>query len=76
VVPSWTIDLDHIDPLVPVTTTYLDLVNVSGIDGLVDRLWCSENNLEVLCENCHNIKSAKERKLRPKPVRKKKKAKK
>lgn len=56
--------VDHIDPLVPVDTTYDDLCLKIGLDGVVDRLWCEENNLQSICPECHDEKTAIEKDAR------------
>lgn len=32
------------------------------LPGFVERLFCEEDNLQVLCEKCHNIKTQNEKK--------------
>lgn len=52
------VQVDHIDPV------------VSTIDGFVDwneyimRMFCEADGLQVLCTECHNIKTQNERKQR------------
>lgn len=60
--------VDHIDPLIPTNTTF----EAMSLDTVVDRLWCEENNLQILCETCHDAKSALEREERKKNKRDKK----
>lgn len=59
--------VDHIDPVIPVTTTFEQM----SLDTVVDRMWCEENNLQILCELCHNAKTRLEKAQRPKVTRKK-----
>lgn len=53
VMPEYLMQIDHIEPLQPVG---VELVNMT-MDDLVNRAWCQETNLQVLCKPCHNIKS-------------------
>jgi CRISPR/Cas system CSM-associated protein Csm3 (group 7 of RAMP superfamily) len=54
--------VDHLDPLIPVNTTFEQM----SLDTVVDRLWCEENNLQVVDQACHKEKTAIERKQRRK----------
>lgn len=58
--PKYLCVVDHIDPVIPVTTSFYDL----GADETIDRLWCEENNLQVVCESCHKNKTSLEKKVR------------
>lgn len=60
VFPSYTAQVDHREPLIPIGHTLEDM----SWDDVIERLWCGENNLQVLCEMCHNEKSSNERKQR------------
>lgn len=60
IVPKYTCDVDHIEPVIPIGRHMKDM----EIGEVVDRIWCVESNLQVLCEVCHNEKSKKERKER------------
>lgn len=51
------VQVDHIEPI----------VNSSGFttwDEYIKRLFCSVDNLQVLCKECHKIKTNKERKMK------------
>lgn len=61
--------VDHILPLVPVDTKFEDM----SLDTVVDRLWCEEHNLQAICPECHDKKSASEREERKKNKRRSKK---
>lgn len=52
------IQVDHINPVVPKKTKQKYMT----IDEYVNRLYCSVSNLQVLCFECHKIKTTKERK--------------
>jgi 5-methylcytosine-specific restriction endonuclease McrA len=52
--------VDHIDPIVPVDSA----LEVMSWDTVIDRTWCEENNLQAICTECHDEKTAKERKER------------
>tara|TARA_R110002012_G_scaffold23959_2_gene80821 strand:+ start:1164 stop:1487 length:324 start_codon:yes stop_codon:yes gene_type:complete len=56
--------VDHIKPIVD------PLVGFVSWDEFVDRLFCEEDNLQVLCKECHDVKTKEERALRA-SVRKK-----
>jgi len=55
------IAIDHIDPVVPkvgfpATYDMWDRVNL-----FLRRLWCDKNNLQRICDTCHDIKTQAER---------------
>lgn len=52
------VEVDHIIPVVDPFTGF------TTWDDYINRLFCSADNLQVLCKPCHKKKSAKERKLR------------
>lgn len=72
VIPTWTTELDHKEPVVPIQVSYIQFVKLHGIDGLIDQLWCHPSNLQRLCEPCHKAKSKAENTQRPKKKGKKK----
>lgn len=49
-------NVDHIDPVIPVG----DSIESMSLDTIFNRLFCDESNLQLLCEECHNRKSAEE----------------
>lgn len=51
--PSAAIALDHTEPVVP-TTGFVSW------DDVINRLFCSAENLQVLCKECHKVKSKQE----------------
>ena len=57
------INVDHIKPAVPVT-------GWDSWDGYIERLFCSVDGLQVLCDLCHLMKTAAERAARPRKERK------
>lgn len=60
------INVDHINPIVPVT-------GFVSWDDTIDRMFCDESGLQVLCKGCHTKKSIGENAQRPRnPARKKK----
>lgn len=61
VVPSWKTQLDHIIPVIPLDRTFDDMT----MQEYVDRLWCSIDNLQTICLDCHDRKCKEEMKLRP-----------
>jgi 5-methylcytosine-specific restriction endonuclease McrA len=59
VIKRGKIQLDHIDPVVPIE-------GFSTWDEYIERLFCEEDNFRALCEGCHGKKSRKENKQRKK----------
>lgn len=49
---------DHINPVVDPETGF------SGWDSFVNNLYCEQDNLQLLCKSCHDLKSKAERTLR------------
>lgn len=49
--------IDHIDPICEPSKSYYDYT----LDELLDRINCDPSNLQVVCKQCHDIKSKKER---------------
>lgn len=54
-VPSTQIQVDHIEPVVSVTSGF------TSWDDFIERLYCEKTNLQVLCKPCHALKTKKER---------------
>ena len=48
----------NVDHMVPAGS----LNCAEDLPGFVERLFCEQENLQVLCENCHNIKTKLEKK--------------
>lgn len=61
--PSKDVQVDHKKPVVGPEgfTTW---------DDFIDRLFCTEENLQVLCKECHSIKTKKETAQRAKKRKK------
>jgi 5-methylcytosine-specific restriction endonuclease McrA len=57
---SSDVQVDHIKPVVDPKDGFQDL------DTFSDRLYCEEENLQVLCKECHKVKTNLERKERKK----------
>ena len=55
---SSNVAVDHIDPVVATEAGFVSW------DEFIERLFCEENGLQVLCKPCHTIKTANERKER------------
>lgn len=47
--------VDHVVPIIDPSKGF------EGWDKCVANMYCEEDNLQVLCKNCHDIKSAEER---------------
>lgn len=52
--------VDHINPVVDPARGF------EGWDNYISRLFCTAADLQVLCDPCHDAKTAQERKLRKK----------
>jgi 5-methylcytosine-specific restriction endonuclease McrA len=66
-VPEYLVQVDHISPVVPLDQSLEEI----GIASLVDNIWCEEENLQVLCVDCHNFKSKAENAIRREHKKKK-----
>lgn len=60
VIPEYLIDVDHIQPKIPVHKSFEELT----LDQYADALFCELDNLQNLCPSCHDRKSAIETRLR------------
>lgn len=49
--------VDHIEPIIPPE------VGFTTWDSVIERMYCEEDNLQVLCRDCHTIKTNEERAL-------------
>ena len=49
--------VDHVSPIVDPSTGF------NGWDQFINNLYCEKTNLQLLCGQCHDIKTAAERKL-------------
>jgi hypothetical protein len=56
--PSKEVNVDHILPVVDPITGFVDW------NTFIDRLFCKEENLQVLCSKCHTEKTKQERQVR------------
>ena len=54
------VEVDHYDPVIPVDRSFDEM----SLDEVVDRVWCEEGNLKIICEDCHHTKTAAENKER------------
>lgn len=50
------VNVDHIEPIVPIGIASKDM----SWDEIVSRTFCSEENLQVICTECHKLKSKQE----------------
>jgi 5-methylcytosine-specific restriction endonuclease McrA len=61
VVPRWTTDLDHVQPVIPLDRLTADM----DPHELMDRIFfCGDENLSTVCTPCHTKKSSQENKIR------------
>lgn len=58
--PAYLLEVDHMVPVVPINSSLEDM----SWDDLMERLWCPESNLKILCKACHRAKSSYEMKAR------------
>jgi len=65
--PLKAVNVDHIEPV----TSTID--GFKGWDDYIKRLFCDKSNLQVLCHDCHDIKSASENEVRYEAKRERKK---
>lgn len=54
-VSSTKISVDHIEPVISVDEGFIDW------NEFVNRLYCGKENLQVICDDCHQVKTNKER---------------
>ncbi len=58
--PEWKMEVDHVDPVVPLDRSFADM----DMEELIDRQWCPEENLVAKCDLCHQEKTQSETKTR------------
>lgn len=51
------IAVDHIDPIIDPHTGFTDW------NDTIERMFCEEDNLQLLCRDCHKTKTAEEREI-------------
>jgi hypothetical protein len=54
--PRWRLTVDHVTPVVPVTSA----LERMSIYEMVDAIWCDLDNLQALCPQCHSAKTKAE----------------
>lgn len=52
--------VDHREPVVPLDKSADEM----SFDDLFDRMWCKEDNLQIVCKPCHQLKTKAENKER------------
>jgi len=60
--PSYLMEVDHIEPIIPPGMTLEDM----SWDQVIDGVWCDERNLRAVCKECHKLKTKLENKERRK----------
>lgn len=58
--PTYLIEVDHSDPIIPLDKTLEDM----SWDEVISRIWCELDNLKPICKECHLIKTKNEAKVR------------
>lgn len=58
--PKYLMQVDHVDPIVPIETTLEDM----SWDTVIDRAWCDDKNLNPMCKDCHKAKTKLEQQQR------------
>lgn len=53
--PTKSVVVDHVSPVVDTMTGFVDW------NTYVDRMFCEEDGLQVLCKTCHSEKTKRER---------------
>jgi hypothetical protein len=58
--PTYLIEVDHSDPIVPLDKSLEDM----SWDEVINRIWCELDNLKPICKSCHLQKTRVEGKIR------------
>lgn len=58
--PTYLIQIDHIEPIIELTKSLDDYTWAE----IVDRVWCTIDNLNPVCKDCHKVKTKEENKAR------------
>jgi 5-methylcytosine-specific restriction endonuclease McrA len=53
--PSTEVQVDHIIPVIDPLTGFVDW------NTYIERMFCEKSNLQVLCKDCHSIKTKEEK---------------
>lgn len=53
--PAKEVQVDHINPIIDPSTGF------TTWDGVVDNMFCEQENLQILCLTCHKIKTKEEK---------------
>ena len=61
-VASTKVSVDHLNPVVPPDGSF-DSKNPDW-NMYINRLWCDRSNLQRICDDCHDIKTAAESEVR------------
>jgi 5-methylcytosine-specific restriction endonuclease McrA len=56
--PGKEVNVDHVNPVVCPVEGFVNW------DVYIKRMFCGKENLQVLCSECHTVKSNEERKIR------------
>jgi 5-methylcytosine-specific restriction endonuclease McrA len=58
VFPRKGVSADHVHPVVDPKVGFVDF------NTYITRLFCERDGFQIICDECHNAKTAKERKVR------------
>jgi len=58
------VEVDHIEPFVPISMTWEYMMRYSTLVQVADRLFCEPDGYEVLCKDCHYCKTQVENEMR------------
>jgi len=54
--PRKNVQIDHIEPVVPLEVT----LTTQSWDSYIERMFCTRDKYQILCEQCHDLKSSME----------------
>jgi 5-methylcytosine-specific restriction endonuclease McrA len=59
-IPTYLMVVDHILPIIDIISSFED----QSLDETVGRTWCPLDNLQAICEECHDTKTKGEKEAR------------
>jgi hypothetical protein len=58
------IDIDHLEPFVPIGMTWEDMFKTMTLEDIVNRMYCESDGYRALCEACHVVCTNEENEMR------------